>query len=279
MNTKIIVDFCMQFLYDAINRSMANQSECFKMNRSKNRLKIPETGSPAKRQQSEMLIESTAQPLALQVAARIRDMIIQDQLTPGEWIREQALADKLSVSRTPLREALKMLELEGLIRLLPNRGAVLTELSVEEVKEKLEVLAVLEALAGKLACQNVTDAELAEIRALHYEMLAWFSRQDRLEYFKLNQHIHLAIVAASGNQTLVETHARINAQLYRVRYQSNLQNELWDTAVEEHEEIFAALEARSSEDLSMCMLNHLGQTFFKFSKNLEVMEKSGRNKE
>jgi DNA-binding GntR family transcriptional regulator len=243
------------------------------MARSKNRPKVPETGSPATPQHSEILTEGTALPLAQQVAARIRDMIIQDQLAPGEWIREQALADKLSVSRTPLREALKMLELEGLIRLLPNRGAVLTELTVEEVKEKLEVLAVLEALAGKLACQNATDAELAEIRALHYEMLAWFSRQNRLEYFKLNQRIHLAIVAASGNRTLVETHARINAQLYRVRYRSNLQNELWGTAVEEHEEMLAALEARNSEDLSMCMLNHLGQTFFKFSKNLEVMEK------
>ena len=115
---------------------------------------------------------------------------------------------------------------------------------------------------------------MAEIRALHYEMLAWFSRQNRLEYFKLNQRIHLAIVAASGNRTLVATHARINAQLYRVRFQSNLQNQLWGTAVDEHEEMLAALEARDSEAMAMCMLNHLGQTFFKFSKNLESMEKS-----
>ena len=244
------------------------------MARSKTRLKTPETGSLADYHHTDTSIESAALPLAQQVAARIRDMIIQDQLTPGEWIREQALADKLSVSRTPLREALKMLELEGLIRLLPNRGAVLTELTVEEVKEKLEVLAALEALAGKLACRKATDAELAEIRALHYEMLAWFSRQNRLEYFKLNQRIHLAIVAASSNQSLVETHARINAQLYRVRFQSNLQNELWGTAVDEHEEMLAALEERNSEAMAMCMLSHLGQTFFKFSKNLEVMEKS-----
>jgi DNA-binding GntR family transcriptional regulator len=241
---------------------------------TKTRLDMHETDNFANHRASEAPVESAALPLAQQVAARIRDMIIQDQLTPGEWIREQALADKLNVSRTPLREALKMLELEGLIRLLPNRGAVVTELTVEEVKEKLEVLAVLEALAGRLACQNATEAELAEIRALHYEMLAWFSRQNRLEYFKLNQRIHLAIVAASGNRTLVATHARINAQLYRVRFQSNLQNQLWGTAVDEHEEMLAALEARDSEAMAMCMLNHLGQTFFKFSKNLESMEKS-----
>ena len=243
------------------------------MARLKTRRETPQTVTPARRQVADRLPEGAALPLAQQVAARIRDMIIQDQLTPGEWIREQALADKLNVSRTPLREALKMLELEGLIQLLQNRGAVVTELTVAEVEEKLEVLAVLEALAGKLACQKATDEELAEIRALHYEMLAWFSRQNRLEYFKLNQRIHLAIVAASGNRTLVATHARINAQLYRVRYQSNLQNELWGTAVDEHEEMLAALEARNSEAMAMCMLNHLGQTFFKFSKNLEVMEK------
>ena len=225
-------------------------------------------------QKSEDLDENAVLPLAQQVAARIRDMIIQDQLVPGEWIREQAIADKLNVSRTPLREALKLLELEGLTQLLPNRGAVVTELTVEEVKEKLEVLAVLESLAGKLACRNATDSELAEIRALHYEMLACFSRENRLDYFKLNQRIHLAIVTASGNKTLIETHARINAQLYRVRFQSNLQNELWSTAVDEHEEMLSALEARNSEALSRCLLNHLGQTFFKFSKNLEVMEES-----
>jgi len=245
------------------------------MTRSKTRRQMPETVSSANRNPPEGSGESTSLPLAQQVATRIRDLIIQDQLRPREWIREQALADKLKVSRTPLREALKMLELEGLIRLLPNRGALVTELTVEEVKEKLEVLAVLEALAGQLACRKATDAELAEIKALHYEMLAWFSRQNRLEYFKLNQRIHLAIVAASGNRTLVETHARINAQLYRVRFQSNLQNELWGTAVDEHEEMLAALTARNSEVLAACMLNHLGQTFFKFSKNLEVMEMSG----
>jgi len=248
------------------------------MARSKTRPVSPEIDSLGIRPNPKVLTEAASQPLAQQVAARIRVMIIQDQLTPGEWIREQALADKLNVSRTPLREALKMLELEGLIRLLPNRGAMVTEFSIEEVKEKLEVLAVLEALAGKLACQKATDAELAEIRALHYEMLAWFSRQNRLEYFKLNQRIHLAIVAASGNRTLIETHARINAQLYRVRYQSNLQNELWGTAVDEHEEMLAALTARNSEALAMCMLNHFGQTFFKFSKNLEIIEKSKRRK-
>ena len=265
----------MQFIYEGRVGFIEDKIEnCKNMIRSKIQPEKPKISNFESYDKSEYSSETAALPLAQQVAARIRDMIIQDRLVPGEWIREQAIADELSVSRTPLREALKMLELEGLIQLLPNRGAVVTELTVEEVKEKLEVLAVLESLAGKLACQKATNSELAEIRALHYEMLACFSRENRLEYFKLNQRIHLAIVAASGNKTLIETHARINAQLYRVRFQSNLQNELWSTAVDEHEEMLSALEARNSEALGVCLLNHLGQTFFKFSKNLEVMEKS-----
>ena len=264
----------MQFIYEGIVCFIENKTENFRnMVRLKNQPEKPKISSFESHHKSKFSNDTAALPLAQQVAARIRDMIVQDQLVPGEWIREQAIADKLSVSRTPLREALKMLELEGLIQLLPNRGAVVTELTVEEVKEKLEVLAVLESLAGKLACRKATDLELAEIRALHYEMLACFSRENRLEYFKLNQRIHFAIVAASGNKTLIETHARINAQLYRVRFQSNLQNELWGTAVEEHEEMLSALEERNSEALGVCLLNHLGQTFFKFSNNLEVMEK------
>ena len=248
----------MQFIYEGRVGFIEDKIEnCKNMIRSKIQPEKPKISNFESYDKSEYSSETAALPLAQQVAARIRDMIIQDRLVPGEWIREQAIADKLSVSRTPLREALKMLELEGLIQLLPNRGAVVTELTVEEVKEKLEVLAVLESLAGKLACRNAANSELAEIRALHYEMLACFSRENRLEYFKLNQRIHLAIVAASGNKTLIETHARINAQLYRVRFQSNLQNELWSTAVDEHEEMLSALEARNSEALGVCLLNHL----------------------
>jgi hypothetical protein len=130
---KNIFDFCMQFGYETINYITPNPCECFKMARTKSRSELPEIESPGNRPPMKAAAEAVSLPLAQQVAARIRDMIIQDQLSPGGWIREQALADKLRVSRTPLREALKMLELEGLIRLLPNRGALVTELTIEEV--------------------------------------------------------------------------------------------------------------------------------------------------
>ncbi len=207
----------------------------------------------------------TRLPLTNQVAASIRDMIIQNVFKPGERIRERQLSEELNVSRTPLREALKILEGEKLVALLPNRGAVVANPAPQEVLELLQVLGALESLGGRLAAENATSEEISEIRALHFEMLAAYSRKDRLAYFKLNQKIHLSIISASRSAALIETHAHFNARLYRVRYRSNEQNTKWNEAIGEHEEIIAALEARDGEALADCLSKHLGNTWTKVS--------------
>jgi len=204
-------------------------------------------------------------PLTSQVATIVRDMIVQDRFKPGERIRERQLSQELNVSRTPLREALKILEGEKLISLLPNRGAIVADPAPDEVKELLEVLGALEALGGRLAAENATDEEIAEIRALHFEMLAAYSRKDRLTYFKLNQNIHTCIIAASRNSSLIETHIHFNARLYRVRYRSNQRNAKWHEAIDQHEEIIQALEARDGEALAIRLSSHLGNTWEKVS--------------
>jgi DNA-binding GntR family transcriptional regulator len=205
-------------------------------------------------------------PLANQVAITIRDMIIQDTIKPGERIRERQLSEELNVSRTPLREALKILEGEKLVALLPNRGAVVADPAPDEVRELLQVLGALEALGGRLATENARDAEIAEIKALHYEMLAAYSRGDRLAYFKLNQQIHSSIMNASRNSSLIDTHSHFNARLYRVRYRSNQQNARWHEAIDEHEGLIRALEARDGELLAARLSSHLGATWVKVSK-------------
>ncbi|WP_455372560.1 GntR family transcriptional regulator [Limibacillus halophilus] len=202
-------------------------------------------------------------PLTHQVAAAIRDMVIQDDLKPGERVRERELSELLNVSRTPLREALKILAAEGLLELHPNRGAIVADPEPEQVRDRLALLGVLEGLAGEWAAKRASDEEITEIRALHFEMLAAYSRQDRLTYFKLNQAIHAAIVKASRSKDVIELHGRINAQLYRVRYRSNLKNQKWHTAIEEHEAILKALEARDAERLGTILRNHLGSTWAK----------------
>jgi DNA-binding GntR family transcriptional regulator len=203
--------------------------------------------------------------LSEQIANQLRDMIIQNQFASGARIRERDICKKLNVSRTPLREALRMLATEGLVELIPNCGAVITSPSAEEIADMLQVLGVLEAFAGERACSLITQEEINEIKALQYEMLAAFARCDRLQYFKLNQSIHLAIVKAARSETLLSTHSRLNARLYRIRYQSNLRNELWGSAVEEHNNIMDALEKRDTHRLSSLLRQHLKSTWEKVS--------------
>ncbi len=204
--------------------------------------------------------------LSDQIANQLRDKIIQNELAPGDRIREREVCKDLQVSRTPLREALHKLASEGLIELIPNRGAIITRPSAGEIADMLQVLGVLEAFAGERVCEYISDQEVAEIKALQYEMLAAYARQDRLKYFKLNQKIHLAIVKAARSETLLSLHARLNARLYRIRYQSNLKNETWGSALAEHDHILDALEQRDAEKLSTLLRQHLKSTWEKVSE-------------
>ena len=202
-------------------------------------------------------------PLTNQVATILRDMIIQDKLKPGERIRERQLSEMLNVSRTPLREAIKILVSEKLVDSSPNKGAIVADPEPENIRELLQVLGALEGLGGRLAAENATQDQIAEIHALHFEMLAAFYRQDKLAYFKINQKIHKSIMAASGNAALVETHDQLNARVYRFRYQSNQKDEKWPGAITEHENIVEALEARDGARLEKTLTDHLKQTWVK----------------
>lgn len=189
-------------------------------------------------------------------AGAIRDMILADELTPGQRVPEHALARRLGISRTPLREALKLVAAEGLLEHAPNRGAVVANPGPDEVRDMVQVMAALEALAAELACERASDAEITEIRALTHEMLAAYVRRDRPDYFRLNQSIHLGIVAAARNPALSETHGRLNARCYRVLFMSNERSERWHLAVQDHERMAELLAARDAEALSALARRH-----------------------
>jgi DNA-binding GntR family transcriptional regulator len=198
-------------------------------------------------------------PLHEEAADRLRDLIVQGQLAAGTRLNERLLTAQLGVSRTPLREAFKVLATEGLVELLPNRGAIVSQMDPERLSETLAVMGTLEALAGEFCCRNATDAQLNEIRALHYEMLACHARGDLAAYFKFNQAIHLKIVKYSGNAVLFNTYRQLNANVRRARYMANLSRERWDAAIREHNEILAALSARDIERLKPLLSDHLAQ--------------------
>lgn len=192
-----------------------------------------------------------------QVAYRLRQMLVENRIAPGAKLNERELSEVLAVSRTPLREAIKMLAAEGLVELLPNRGAIAVELTEEDVVNTFEVMAGLEAQSGELAAQRITDAELAEIKAMHFEMLAAWTRRDLSNYYRLNALIHHAINASAKNPVLTATYNQVNARLQALRFRSNQDGDKWKHAVEEHERMVAALSARDSAAMRAVMASHL----------------------
>lgn len=192
-----------------------------------------------------------------QVASRLRQMLVEGQIAPGAKLNERELSQTLDVSRTPLREAIKMLAAEGLVELLPHRGAIAVSLSEEDVHHTFELMAALEALSGELAAQRITEAELAEIRAMHFEMLAAYTRADLSAYYPINARIHRAINAAAKNPVLTATYAQVNARLQALRFRSNQDGAKWKRAVKEHERMVEALAARDAAAMREVLLAHL----------------------
>ena len=200
-------------------------------------------------------------PLHSEVVERVRALIVHGELAPGERLNERILAERFNISRTPLREAIKILALEGLVKLLPNRGAEVTQLTRSTVEDMFQVMGVLEALAGELACKRASDAELAEIRALHNTMHQHFESSDRAAYFALNQRIHECIVGCAGNAELSAMYRNLAQRLHRARYMANFSRTRWSQAMQEHEEILDALENRDSARLNSIMKSHLQNKF------------------
>lgn len=200
-----------------------------------------------------------APPAALheQVTQRLREMLVESRIAPGAKLNERELSEVLQVSRTPLREAIKRLAAEGLVELLPNRGAIALELSQADVRHTFEVIAGLEAQSGELAAERITDAELAEIKALHYEMLAAFTRRDLPAYYRLNSAIHAAINSAARNPVLSATYRQVNARLQALRFKSNQDEAKWRAAMQEHEDMITALSRRDPAALRAVLLAHL----------------------
>jgi len=203
------------------------------------------------------IVPIARRPLHEEAADRLRDLIVQGRLVPGARLNERLLTAQLGVSRTPLREAFKVLATEGLVELLPNRGAIVSEIDALRLAETLAVMGALEALAGEFACVNASDGQINEIRSLHHEMLANHARGDLAGYFKFNQAIHLKIVKYSGNAVLYNTYRQLNANVRRARYMANLSQERWDAAVREHGAILDALAARDVVRIKALLADHL----------------------
>ncbi len=190
-------------------------------------------------------------------AERLRRLIIEGELAPGARLNERELSERLGVSRTPLREAFRMLAADGLLVQLPNRGAQVIALSTDDVRYAFEVMASLESLSGELATQRVTEGDISELRAMQAEMEAAHAEHDLPNYYRVNRAIHDRINAIAGNPVLTQTFRTLNMRLHALRFRSNLVPAKWDQAVAEHRDMIDALAARDGARLRDILARHL----------------------
>ncbi|CAG9269842.1 GntR family transcriptional regulator [Paraburkholderia unamae] len=214
----------------------------------------PSVVSPAS---SQELPPIARQQLHDTVVDHLRRFIVEGVLEPGRKLNERELCETLGISRTPLREALKVLASEGLIDISPNRGASVSKMSEAELRETFELMSGLEAFSGELACERITAAEIAEIKALHYAMLACRAQNDLAGYYSRNQAIHDKINEAARNSALRQTYIAVNRRLQALRFRSNFETPKWDRAIDDHAHMLEALDARDGKRLAAILRQHL----------------------
>jgi DNA-binding GntR family transcriptional regulator len=205
-----------------------------------------------------------------EVVVVLRDMIIQDELPPGTRIPEGELCAQLGISRTPLREALRVLASEGLIKPLPRRGAIVAEPSPDEIQGLFYAIGAIESVCAQLACANFTEAEIEGILKLHKRLVQLYPRgTGSKEYFRTNQAIHQAIVKGARNHFLAELHSSLSIRILRARFFVDLSKEAWARALAEHEQIALLVQKRDGRKLSEVLLRHMIGSWRDFELTLD----------
>lgn len=207
--------------------------------------------------------------LADETADILREMILVNKLPPGTPLPERNISAALGISRTPLREAIRLLEKEGLIEYSPSRRPEVANPSLDEIAAYLRVQSALEALGGELACANGSDDELENIHKLNQEMIDRSDKDDPLISFKRDMAVHCAIVAAGHNDPLIDTHATYNARLWRARFISSQRKMGRENTLREHREIVTALLSRDSKKTAEALKSHLDTAILNITKALK----------
>ena len=213
------------------------------------------------------------QTLPEQIAHQLRRDILRGRFAPGDSIKERDNATEMGVSRTPMREAIRILAKEGLVLLRPARSPIVANPSLQELTDHIEVLAALELLSGQLACERASDDEIRAIEQIHLRMQDSYDKIDPLDLFEIDMSFHLAIARASKNQSLADTHGAYLARLWRARYLSAIRKRSRDRVLAQHGEIVAGLLARDIERVTRNIDSHLEHLAINVRHKFEEDEK------
>ncbi|WP_068808545.1 GntR family transcriptional regulator [Thauera phenolivorans] len=206
-----------------------------------------------------MNASSRIAPLALyqEVAERLRERIFSHELPPGTWVDEQALALQYGISRTPLREALKVLASEGLVKLKPRRGCYVTEISARDLDEVFVVMALLEGECAATAARTADAAALQHLQEIHAELEAAAAAPDINRYFEANQAFHVALQQIADNRWLIHVVEDLRKVIKLSRHHSLSAEGRLEASLAEHREILDALLARDAGRAEALMRSHI----------------------
>lgn len=214
--------------------------------------------------------------LSEETADTLRELILTEKVAPGTAIPERDLAELLGISRTPMREAMRLLEIEGLIEYTATRRPFVANPSFALITQYLAVIGSLEALGGQLACDHATDEQLAEISHLNTQMHQTSDTEDPLNFFKLDMQFHTLIVAAGANAPLIETHRQYNGRLFRARFVSSRMRLKRAQTLSQHQKITQALLSRDKQKTAFYLNEHLESAIDNIEKSY-LAEQSGKN--
>ena len=207
-------------------------------------------------------IEQTASvvrsaPMHDQILPHLRKDIVEKRWKSGDRLSEPLLCKQFGVSRTPLRQALKTLQAEGLVRLVPHVGAVVTDPSITEIAETMDILIGLEQLAATRVAQSNDQDVHRSIEHIYADMRLAAQHGDPSGYYELNNNFHRSIVRGTGNQSLVDLHEKIMWHVHRERHRANVVEPVTVESAESHKEIVSAILEHRAEDAGRAMRQHL----------------------
>lgn len=192
-----------------------------------------------------------------QIARQLRRHILRGTLLPGATIKERDNAIGMGVSRTPMREAIRILATEGLVLLRPARSPIVAEPSLKQITDNIQVLTALELLSADLACESATDAQIAQIVEAQARLEREYDMLDPVDIFERDMDVHIAIARASNNAVLVDTHAAILARMWRARFLSARRKRSRDRVIRQHHRIVDGLRARDPDQTRAHLQDHL----------------------
>lgn len=213
-------------------------------------------------------------PLRDVVFKSLRQAILTGQLKPGERLMEIPLSERLGVSRTPIREAIRKLELEGLVSMIPRKGAQVAQISIKDLKDVLEVRVSLDSLAVELACERISEEQLLRLRAAcdEFVRVASMKNPDVTRITQADVALHDVIVCSTGNNKLQQMISNLSEQMYRYRFEYIKDSAYHALLIQEHERIYQSIKNRDKKKAVAEITSHIDNQLHTIMEQLELAE-------